>query len=219
MEIQWHGLSCLTIKGKDGTVATDPYDEKLSGLKLPKLTADICLCNADFPLHHNVSQFGKETVVLDWQGEYESKGIIVQGISAYDRPREKEETKKDDANPVIIYSLDVDGFKICHLSNIGHKLTTEMQEAIGDIDILIIPVGGNVCLDAKKAHEVIEQLDPRIVIPMYYKTQGVKLPLSELDVFLKEVGLHAPVKEKILKWGSPQSLPQDHTEFKILEPV
>lgn len=218
MDIQWHGLSCFTIKGKSGTVVTDPYDAKEIGLKPFKLSADVCVANADFDLHHAVSQVSGQSNVFDWPGEYESKGIIIQGIPAFDRPKEKEEGKKDMANRALIFTIQIDGFRLCHLSNLGHKLTPEMLEAIGDIDILIVPVGGEGCLDAKKAHEVVEQLDPRIVIPMYYKMPGVKLPLAELDGFLKEMGIHSPQKEKVLKFASPSDLPQEHTEFKILEP-
>lgn len=219
MEIQWHGLSCFTLKGKNATLVTDPYDQKHAGIKMPKVSADIGLANTDFELHHAVTQLGEETKVLDWPGEYESKNVIVQGIPAYDQPREKDEDKKESGNRVIIFTIELDGFKICHLSNLGHKLTQEMIEAIGDVDILMIPVGGSGCLDAKKAHEVIEQLDPRIVIPMYYKVPGLKLPMADLEVFLKEVGLHNPTRERAAKFQNPSQLPQEKTEFWILEPA
>lgn len=219
MDIQWHGLSCFTIKGKNGTLVTDPYDAKSAGGASPKLEADVVLANAEQERHHAVNAFPKTTTIVDWPGEYEARGIIVQGIAAYDRPREKEEGKKDAAGKVIVYTMQVDGFKICHLSNLGHKLTPEMLEQIGDVDILLIPVGGTECLDAKKAHEVIEQLDPRIVIPMYYKTPGIALSLAEIDGFLKEVGLHAPQKEKTLKFQTPANLPQEQTEYRVLEVV
>ncbi|MEK9132724.1 MAG: MBL fold metallo-hydrolase [Patescibacteria group bacterium] len=218
MDIQWHGLSCFTIKGKNATIVTDPYDAKEVGLKPLKLSADIVLSNADFTLHHNVADF-KGATILDWPGEYEAKGVIIQGVAAFDRPRDKEDPKKDNGERVIIYALQVDGFKLCHLSNLGHKLTNEMQEAIGDVDILFVPIGGGVGLDAKKAHEVIEQLDPRIVIPMYYNIPGIKLPLAELSAFTKEVGIQSPAAEKILKFATTSGLPQEHTEFKILEPT
>ena len=120
---------------------------------------------------------------------------------------------------VLIFSLNIDGFKICHLSNLGHKLTVEMLEAIGTVDILLVPVGGGDCLDAAKAHEVIEQIDPRIVIPMYYAVNGLKVKEAELDAFLKEVGVHSPVAEKTLKLQATSALPQDTMEFKILEPI
>lgn len=222
MDIQWHGLSCFTLKGKSGTIVTDPYDAKALGLKPLKLSSDIALANAENDLHNAVAALGGSVKVFDWPGEYESKNIIIQGISAFDRPREKEGGKKDEAKRVIVYLIELDGFAICHLSNLGHKLTPEMLEVIGDVDILLIPVGGGSGtggLDAKKAHEVIEQVDPRIVIPMYYKTPGMKLSLAELETFLKEVGLHAPEKEKVAKFQSPSNLPQEKTEFKILEPV
>lgn len=219
MDIQWHGLSCFTLKGKSGTVITDPFDAKSLGLKSAKFSADIALANADYDLHHAVSQIGGEVKVFDWPGEYEARGIIIQGIPAFDRPREKEGGKKDEAKRVIVYVIELDGFTICNLSNLGHKLMPEMLEMIGDVDILLIPIGGSGCLDAKKAHEVIEQIDPRIVIPMYYKIPGVKLPLAELETFLKEMGLHAPQQEKTLKFASPANLPQEQTEFRILEPA
>lgn len=217
MEIQWHGLSCFSLNGKSASLVTDPYDAKATGLKPLKLSADVCLSNEDSTLHHGVSQLGKETMIFDWPGEYEAKNIIIQAIAAYDRPRENGESEKDSSHHVLIFSIQMDGFKICHLSNIGHKLTPEMLEAIGDIDILFIPVGGAFCLDAKKAHEVIEQVDPRVVIPMYYKLPGLKLPLGDLEPFLKEVGLHSPQREKNIKFLSRANLPQEQTEFLILE--
>lgn len=217
MEIQWHGLSCFTIKGKNGTVITDPFDHKQAGIKPPKFKADIALANKFYDLHHAVAQLDSETRVFDWPGEYEAKNIIVQGVAAYDRSRE--EDKKNGAQKVIMYAFNVDGFKICHLSNLGHKLTQEMIEEIGDVDILLVPVGGENCLDAKKAHEVIEQLDPRVVIPMYYKTGGEKTALADASAFLKEVGVHAPEREKAFKIAAPANLPQEKTEFRILESV
>lgn len=217
MDITFHGLSCFSLEGKTATVLIDPFDEKAAGLKPLKVKADVCLSNADNELQHNLSMLDKEATVFDWPGEYEARGVIIHGIAAHDRPREKESDKKDDAKPVIIWSMNFDGFRICHLSTVGHKLTPEMLEVIGDVDILFVPIGGHECLSAGKAHEVIEQIDPRIVIPMNYKTPGVKLPLAEIDVFLKEVGVHNPQVEKVLKLGLPSSLPQESTEYKILE--
>lgn len=220
MDIQWHGLSCFSFRGKNATVVTDPYDAKLAGIKLPKISGDIVLANIDNPLHHAVTDIsGDQVRVFDWPGEYEALNVVVQAIPAFDRPREKDDGKKDSAEKVVMFSLNIDGFKICHLSNLGHKLTAELLESIGNVDILLVPVGGENCLNAQKAHEVIEQIDPRIVIPMYYAIPGLKVKEAELDLFLKEVGIHSPVTEKTLKLSTPSMLPQDTMEFKILEPV
>lgn len=220
MEISWHGFSCVSIYGKNGTVVIDPYDPGGAGIKLPKLKASIVLSNEAFSFHRAVSQVNPEDgdlKIFDWPGEYESKDIHITAIRAFDTP--KSETEKGaEAHEVLIFVLEVDGFKICHLSNLGHKLTNEMTEAIGDIDILLVPVGGNGrCLDASKAHEVIEQIDPRLVIPMYYDTPGSKIPLQNLDAFLTEVGMRQAKREKGLKLKSRSELPQEHTEYVVLE--
>ncbi|MEK7171793.1 MAG: MBL fold metallo-hydrolase, partial [Patescibacteria group bacterium] len=202
MDIQWHGSNCVSFKGKSGTLLVNPNDAKVS--------ADVVLVNSLGRDHKDLAGFNKETNVFDLPGEYEAKGIFIQGITAYDRPREKDTDKEDSAEKVIIFSFEMDGFKICHLGNLGHKLTPEMLEAIGDVDILLVPVGGVGCLNAEKAHEVIEQIDPRVTIPVNYK---------DPSAFLKEVGIASPQREKVWKIQSPANLPQEQTEFKILEAV
>ncbi|MBI4994274.1 MBL fold metallo-hydrolase [Candidatus Peregrinibacteria bacterium] len=202
MDIQWHGENCVSFKGKTGTLLVNPNESKAS--------ADIVLANSFSRDRGTVGNFGKDAKVFDLPGEYEAKNIFIQGITAYDRPREKDSAKKDEAERIIIFAFEMDGFKICHLGNLGHKLTPEMLEAIGDVDILLVPVGGVGCLNAEKAHEVIEQIDPRVVIPVNYK---------DPSPFLKEVGVSSPQKERVWKIQSPANLPQEQTEFKILEVV
>lgn len=221
MEINFHGFSCFALYGKDATVITDPFDFGSSGVKLPKFTADIVLANEDFAFHHALSQItGQEKNslhVFDWPGEYESKGVSITAIPAFDKP--KSETEKGaKAEKVLMFFIEIEGFKMLHLSNLGHKFTNEMLDAIGDVDILFIPVGGKShCLDAEKAHEVIEQIDPRLVIPMYYAVSGSKIQLDSLDEFLKEVGMKNARREKKLKLKARTELPQEHTEFIVVE--
>lgn len=221
MDIKFHGFSCFSISGKNAAVVIDPYKTEQSGLKLPKMKTDAVFANKDFPQH-----YGLENVecpmehIFDWPGEYEAGGINVMAISAFDKP--KSETEKGAReNKVLVFVFEVDGFKMCHLSNIGHKLTPEMVENIGDIDILFVPVGGHgVCLDSEKAHEVIEQLEPRMVIPMYYAVPGSKIKLASLEEFLKEVGLKNPKRENTLRLKAKTDLPQtESTEYVVLEPV
>lgn len=218
MDIRWHGFSCFSFSGKDATVLTDPYKPEHAGLKLPKMKSDVVLANEDFPFHHELKdvESGK---VFDWPGEYEAKGVNIIAIPAFDRPRSESE-KGEKANRVLIYVFEIDGFKICHLSNLGHKLTPEMIEMIGDVDVLLIPVGGNgVCMDSEKAHEVIEQLEPRMVVPMYYALPNSKIKLAPLGDFLKEVGLGSPKREEVLKLKARTDLPEEHTDYVILEPA
>ena len=216
MEIIWHGHSCFTIKGKNATVVTDPYGE--IGLKLPKLKADFVTVSHDHESHNNTAAIEGEPQIFDWPGEYEKSGVLFTGISAFHAPESAgEEGIKRGRN--TIFHLEVDDIKLCHLGDLGHKLTDAMIEMIGDVDILLIPVGGGTALDAKKAHEVVEQIDPRVVIPMHYKIDGLKREdLAPLDVFMKEVGSHSEAQESF-KLKSRAELPEETTVFTLLKPI
>ena len=220
MEIQWHGLSCISIKAKNGTVLIDPYDSKEAGIKMPNLKADVVLLNGENKLHSYEKGEGQH--LFDWPGEYEAKGILFDAISAYDRPRDKEDAKKDGAESVLIYALTLEDMRIAHLSNLGHKLTPEMLEKLGNIDILIVPVGGMkdgmATLSADKAVEVIEQIEPRIVIPMMYDW-GQKQKLNGNASFLKEEGISNQQTATAYKFAGAAALPVDNTEYKLLEAV
>lgn len=220
MEIQWHGLSCISIKAKNATILIDPYDSKEVGLKMPNIKTDVILLNIDNPLH--AYEKNENQHVFNWPGEYEAKGVLVDIIPAYDRPREKEDAKKDQAQAVLMYILTFDDMRVAHVSNLGHKLTPEMLEKIGDIDILIVPIGGTSdglsSLSSDKAVEVIEQIEPRVVIPMFFDA-GQKPKLNSNTAFLKEEGLTNLQPEKVYKIAGNSSLPTDKTEYKLLEPV
>ena len=221
MEIRWHGLSCFTVKGDKAKIVIDPYDKKYSGLKLPKLEADIVLANEKLPFHYAVSEVSGDFELFDWAGEYEGRGVNVIAVPAYNKPKseEKDEGPKAEKN-VLIYSFEVDEIRICHLSNITHKLADDMSDAVGDVDILLVPIGGNgLTLDAEKAHNVIEQIEPRIVIPMYYNLPGMSFQLAPLNDFLKEVGQTDIKRDKVFKIKKRSDLPVDKVEFFVLEPT
>lgn len=219
MEIQWHGLSCVTIKGKNGTVLFDPYDSKQAGIEYPAGKVDVVLLSDKNPLLTYEKAEGQH--LFNWPGEYEAKGILFDAVVAHDRPKEKDEGKKDEAQEVLMFVLTMDDFKIAHLSTVGHKLTPEMLEKVGDVDILILPVGGSVkgatCLSAEKAQEVVEQVEPRMVIPMMYDC-GQKLSLTGVEPFLKAVGALSVQAQKSVKLTGPSQLSVDKTEYVVLEP-
>lgn len=218
MEIIWHGQSCFTLKGDRITVVTDPYGE--IGLKLPKLKADIVTVSHDHADHNNTAAVEGEPHIFDWPGEYEAGGVMLVGLEAFHFKKSEEADEKAVARgKTIIFHIDLDDLRICHLGDLGHKLTDEMVETIGDVDILLIPVGGGSTIDHKTAHQVIEQIDPRIVIPMHYKIDGLKVEteLQDVEPFLKEVGAHNEGLDKLEIKGRA-SLPEETTSFVVLEP-
>jgi L-ascorbate metabolism protein UlaG (beta-lactamase superfamily) len=208
MDIIWHGLNCFSIKGEDATVVVDPYTEA-SGLELPKLAAHVVLVSQDDEMHNNVAGVSGDPKLFDFPGEYEAKGVLV---SAVDAPAGGEE-----GNHTVLFQFSIDSIRVCHLGAIGEKLNESAIEAIGDVDILMIPIGGKTTIDQKVAHEIIEQIDPRVVIPMFYKTDGVKLDIDTEAAFMKEVGKHDGERVKKYSVSSRSSLPEENTEFILME--
>jgi len=216
MDIIWHGHSCFTLKGKNATVVTDPYKDV--GLKLPELTADIVTVSHGHEDHNNVEAVNGDVKVIDWPGEYERKNVSVLGLEAFHYSKsEGKDAEKRGKN--IIYVIEIDDVKVCHLGDLGHKLTSELTEAIGDVDVLLVPVGGKFTIDYKKAVEVIEQIEPRVVIPMHYKTDGNTVDIDTNERFLKEVGVTDVKEESKFEIKSVSELPDDRMEFTVLKPI
>ncbi len=200
MNITWYGQSCFRLalqgqkKAKQWTsLVIDPFDESI-GLRLPKLEADILLVTHEHKDHNNQKIATKETFFINSPGEYELRDIFIQGISSF---HDKEKGKERGLN--TIYTVETEEIKLCHLGDFGQEeLTDEQLRNIGEIDVLMIPVGGIYTIDAKEATKVISQIEPRIVVPMHYKIPGLKTKLDDLGVFLKAIGnKEAKPEEKI----------------------
>ncbi|OGZ20254.1 MAG: hypothetical protein A2654_00980 [Candidatus Nealsonbacteria bacterium RIFCSPHIGHO2_01_FULL_43_31] len=195
MHITWHGQSFFQLqtslsKGEQTTIAIDPFEETI-GLNVPSFTADILLITHDHADHNNKKTIKGAPFLVDGPGEYEVKEIFVQGIPSF---HDEESGKKRGIN--TIYTLEVEEMRLCHLGDFGQKELTEDQlEQIGDIDILMIPVGGEFTIDAKGAAHIISQIEPKIVIPMHYALPKLKIKLDEVDKFLKEIGQKSVVPQ------------------------
>lgn len=185
MKIQWYGHACfrLTSRGS-ATVVTDPYDHKVVGYEPLDLRADIVSISQDAPAYNHVSAVKRKKWVVKGPGEYEIGGVFITAI------RTNGEAKRNKNEPYnTLYVFDYDGINIAHLGNI-HRVPNQSQiEALGAVDVALVPVGGGDGLSAAKASEVISLLEPGIVIPMHYRTSDSKLKLDPLDKFLKEMGL------------------------------
>ncbi|HLD30719.1 MAG TPA: MBL fold metallo-hydrolase [Patescibacteria group bacterium] len=213
MTITWLGHSCFKIQDKEITVITDPYDRSI-GFKMPRVSADIVTASHDHLGHHNISEVNGvngNPFIISAPGEYEVKGVFVYGTSFYHDKSEGKEKGK-----ITAYKIEMDDIFVFHLGDIGHILSDEQIAKIGKVDILLIPVGGVSTIGAKEATEIINQLEPRIVIPMHYKVPGLKFELEPLDKFLKEVGATKAESMPKLKI-SKKELPQDETKFILLE--
>lgn len=213
MIIQWFGHSCFKIQDKAGadsiTIITDPFDKSI-GLKVPSFDSQIATISHDHHDHNNVAALKGSPYVINTAGEYDIKGIGIQGIESFhDQSSGKERGQN------IIYRFEIDDISIAHLGDLGHVLGDKQLEALAGIDILLIPIGGKYTIGAKQASEVVAQIEPRIIIPMHYKIPGLTIELDDLQKFIKEIGL-IPREEEKFK-ASKKDLPQEDMELVILK--
>ncbi len=195
MKIKFHGKTCFSIEDKDFTVVSDPNEGGSLSPNLITISGE-----------HSKSTNG-ESVVFDWPGEYEVSGIHLKGVASFSNPKEDEEQKEN-----TVFRMEWNGISLCHLGLLGTKLTSEQLEEIGDIDILFIPVGGIIGIDAKKAKEVIEQIEPRVIIPMMYGSEE-----GPLEPFLAEMGAHG--LEALDEFSVKRSeLPDDASKVVLVNP-
>src|SRR3989344_4528961 len=184
MEITYLGHSSFKFKGKTACVVTDPFDEKCG--KFPRdIVADIVTISHDHTDHNQKEKVGGAPFVIEGPGEYEVKGVSVIGVHTY---HDEKEGVERGANTV--YVIEIDGLRVAHFGDLGHKLTQDQLQEMGPIDIILVPVGGVYTIDAKTAVEVVRQVDPWVVIPMHYQTPELKLTheLAGVGDFLKEMG-------------------------------
>jgi L-ascorbate metabolism protein UlaG (beta-lactamase superfamily) len=212
MIITWQGHSCFKIQDKIGpegvTVVTDPFG-KNTGPKVPNFEADIVTISHDHDDHNNVAALRGDPFVIDCAGEYDFKGVLVEGIDSF-----HDDQKGAERGGNIIYRMEIDDVSVAHLGDLGGPLDSTQLEKLVGTDILLIPVGGKYTLDAKAAVEVISQIEPRIVIPMHYKTPDLKMDIDPIDKFIKELGLKPTYEEKLKI--SKKDLPQEDMELVIL---
>lgn len=209
MDIYWLGQACFKLKGKRATVILDPYKGEFTGLKLPKdLSADIGLSSHNHDDHNNTdaitSPTGGKPMVFKDPGEYEVAGVVITGINSFHDNSNGSERGKN-----IIFHLIFDGLNIVHLGDLGQSELSEQQiTQIGEVDILLIPVGSIYTIDGKKATLIVSQLEPKIIIPMHYKIEGLKFELEGVEGFLKEMGAEAAVPQPKLSI-TKEKLPEE----------
>ncbi len=209
MDISWLGYSCFRIKGSNATVITDPYPPDL-GYSLGKPAARIVTVSHQHPGHAYIQGIGGEPKVITGPGEYEISGVLIIGMAA------SHDTEGDTMRGRnTVYLMEVDEVSVCHLGDLGQVLTAAQVEELENVDVLLLPVGGVSTIDAPLAAKVVRQLEPKVVIPMHYKTQALKRELEPVEKFLKEIGVEQLNPQPQLSL-TRSSLP-DNTQVFLLD--
>jgi len=213
MEITWHGHSCFRINERGmAAVVTDPYDPEVVGLDPGKLRAEIVTVSCDKPAHNYVKGIKGSAFEIIGPGEYEVGGVFVTGVLINGSKRKR---STDDLRNTV-YVIDYNGLNVAHLGELNSVPSQTEVEGLGEVNIALVPIGGNTSLNAAKAAEVISLLEPSIVIPMHYGMSGALMELDPLPKFLKEMGLTEVETEESIKLTSANVLPEE-TRVMVLD--
>jgi L-ascorbate metabolism protein UlaG (beta-lactamase superfamily) len=209
VEIDWFGHACFRLRGREGTVITDPYSKEI-GLNFPRPRGDIVTISHDHPGHSFAQGVKGDPKIVNGPGEYEIKNIFVTGVpTAHDKKGGKDRGKN------TVYVFEMDGLTICHLGDLGHVPTQPQREAFGNINILLVPVGGVTTIGGGEAAEIVSMLEPQIVIPMHFFHSDLAFKLDQPAKFFKEMGIKAPPQVASLK-VTKDALPKE-TQVVLLE--
>ncbi|HMQ01683.1 MAG TPA: MBL fold metallo-hydrolase [Candidatus Doudnabacteria bacterium] len=208
MQIHYFGLSSFKIITKEATIITDPFDKE-SGLTPPRGAADIViLAEKNNKLYNATSGISGEPFLISDPGEYDLKGVTVTGVPLL----------QDENRYVTVFLIESEEISILNLAHIREwNIKQDDLDDLGEIDILILPVGSNSVLTPKLAAQITHDIEPKIVIPSHYDINGLKLPNEKIDVFTKAFGGKPETMEKLLV--KKKDLMQDKTQMVILEPL
>jgi len=179
MIITYQGIEFIKIQQGDTVLAFNPVS-KDSKFKTPRFGADIALISLNHPDMNGSDVVGigdKQPFVIKGPGEYEVKDLFIKGF-------ETKSTYGDTDKFNTIYSVTIDGINVCYLGAIGeNNVSAEARTAMGDADVLFVPIGGEGVLNASDAYKLAVKLEPKIIIPIHYGEVGSK---DALKTFLKE---------------------------------
>ena len=210
MVITFYGQSCFKIETQGITIAIDPFSKEL-GLTPPRFKADLLFITHEHSDHANREAF-KDAFVIDGPGEYDVKGVAAKGIFSF---HDAQEGKERGVN--AIYRVEAENIALAHMGDFGQKeLSSGQLEALGAIDILMVPAGGNYTIDAETAVKITAKLEPKIVIPMHYALPKITAKLETVEQFLKEIGQKPQPMAKLAV--KKKDLGEDGTKVAVLTP-
>jgi L-ascorbate metabolism protein UlaG (beta-lactamase superfamily) len=209
MKIKWYGHAAFLITSDQGIkIMIDPYEPGAFGgqLSYGKITdhAEIVLTSHDHADHNYTKDLPGTPQIVKGSGSKTIKGISVKGIPTYHDP-----SKGSERGTNTVFTLKVDQIQLCHLGDLGHALSDKELAEIGPVDILLIPVGGFFTIDPKEATRVAEQLKPKILIPMHFKTEKCGFPIASVEDFVKgKANLKRPQSSEVVfeKAALPQQM-------------
>lgn len=201
MEITWYGHSCFRLTERNQlTIVTDPFSDRI-GIPAPKLKADVVTISHESEGHSATDNVKGANHILHGAGEYEINGTFITGIAMH-------HVEAHSVRPNIAYLYEYsNGLTVLHLGDLTHVPDQSTIQAMGDVNVLLVPVGGGNSLKASVAAEVIGLIEPSYIVPMHYAIEGLRFELDGVEKFLKAMGLSKVQEEDVLRVTSG-SLPE-----------
>lgn len=209
MDINWYGHSCFRITERNRvTVVTDPFSETI-GLPVPRLKGDVVTISHDEPGHNNTEAVKGASHIFTGPGEYEVGGVFITGIELH-------QIEGQLARWNIAFRFEYDNLTVLHLGDLAHIPDQSTIEKFGEVNVLLLPVGGGMGLHASQAAEVVGLIEPSYVIPMHYGMPGLALDLEPVDKFLKAMGITTVSETDVFKVSGSEF--PEQTQVVMLKP-
>jgi len=184
MKVRWLGHACFLLSDAAGTrVMTDPYATGAFGLAYapPAEEADIVTVSHEHPDHNNVAAVKGSPEIVRGPGVHKVKGIEIKGV-----PTSHDQSSGAERGSNTVFCFTLDGVRVCHLGDLGHELSDKTLAEIGPVDVVFMPIGGNFTIDSATANRVVDQIQPKIAIPMHFRTERASdFPVSNSEAFQK----------------------------------
>lgn len=215
MVITWYGQSCFKIQSGDLVIVIDPFSKDI-GLTPPRFRADIALVSHQHADHNNLESITGEPFSITSPGEYEVKGAYIHGISTF---HDAQNGKERGLNTIFL--LEIEGIRVLHMGDYGEEVVRNSRflEEVGNVDILLAPVGGTYTIDGEDAARLAKDIEPRYVIPMHYKIPGLKISLQDETLFLKEMGVKNADRQEKFTIKKKDIAAEEKTEVIVLKPA
>lgn len=188
MEIRFLGHASFLLRSRKLSIVTDPFDPSMVGIPFPKVKADVVTISHQHQDHNQATLVKEVKKVIDGPGHYEIQGVDIIGYQTF------HDTKKGGERGLnTIYKIKMDNFSLLHLGDLGHILSDELIEEIGEVDLLFIPVGGYYTIGYKEAIEIVQKIEPLYIFPMHFNLPNINKEIfGRLDTeknFVEQLGL------------------------------
>ncbi|GIW63618.1 MAG: MBL fold metallo-hydrolase [Patescibacteria group bacterium] len=218
MEIRYLGHSAFLIKNRSLKIVTDPFDPDMTGLKYKKQGADVVTISHQHNDHNFTEKENSAELKLSLPGEYEINKVSITGYPSFHDNSNGSERGKN-----TIFKFVIDEKSILHCGDLGHTLSDDLIDEIGSIDILLIPVGGVYTIGPQEAIKVINQVEPKVIVPMHFRTNkhNSKIfgQLKTINEFLFEYGINEDSVEQLDKLTDTDITNDDEKKVVLLNPV